>query len=480
MHSLCDSVVLYASFAAAQDEVKSIIYSGAPENRIDVVFMGDGYTVQERDLFFSDISRLVNDMWSATTFAAVLPLFNVWAVYRPSVESGIGTGGKPRNTAFGLYRDGTELRGIYPSKPKDIREACKAVGAYACDYPSVIGNDPYYGGLGGEFVIGTSSETSGTIVLRHEMGHNLVNVGEEYDNGQVYDGVNSSPSLDDIKWTEWLTEDQIVEQKQITIVKDYAWTDLAKGPYKISFKSNGNYNRWMLKVSTSGFPDQGSLIVTLDGSRLDWNSTGNYDRSFTEWSSDKGLAAGWHELVFKEAYPAQVGKPIHQLCSVDMHEYAAEPEFHMDNSYIGAFPTYDIKGQVTYRPTNEGCLMRNMSQHEFCSVCKQGLWTNLLKRISLIDELKQDCNSTQIQAHLKTIQLGQFREKPVDGLEESLHCQWFQGNELKEELNDNFDPVLDAVAGEEWHVIVSLSSSQIRRDKKGVTQSRLDFVTCKQ
>jgi hypothetical protein len=50
-----------------------------------------------------------------------------------------------------------------------------------CDYPSIIGNDPFYGGLGGEFVIATESETSGTIVLRHEMGHNFISVGEEYD-----------------------------------------------------------------------------------------------------------------------------------------------------------------------------------------------------------------------------------------------------------------------------------------------------------
>ena len=43
-----------------------------------------------------------------------------------------------------------------------------------------------YGGLGGQFVIGTKSATTGTVVLRHEMGHNFINVGEEYDGGNVY------------------------------------------------------------------------------------------------------------------------------------------------------------------------------------------------------------------------------------------------------------------------------------------------------
>lgn len=150
-----------------------------------MVMMGDGYTDQEEAKFEQDMKRLVADMFASTTFASALPLFNIWGLFRPSKESGIGRGGRPKDTAFGLYRDGSELRGIYPSKAGAARSACRAMGASKCDYPSIIANDDYYGGLGGEFVIGTRSETSGTVVLRHEMGHNLINVGEEYDNGQV-------------------------------------------------------------------------------------------------------------------------------------------------------------------------------------------------------------------------------------------------------------------------------------------------------
>ena len=75
---------------------------------------------------------------------------------------------------FGLYRDGTELRGIYCSKPQNARDACRLTGPHSCDFPTLIGNDAYYGGLGGEFTISTKSKTSGSVVLRHEMGHNFV------------------------------------------------------------------------------------------------------------------------------------------------------------------------------------------------------------------------------------------------------------------------------------------------------------------
>ena len=141
-------------------------------------------------------------------------------------------GGVPKNTTFGLYRDGTELRGIYPSKPAQLRAICKLTGKFACDYPSVIANDDFYGGLGGEFVISTRwvvghsyairSKTSGTVVLRHEMGHNFVVVGEEYDGGDVYSGVNAWPKLDGIPWKHWLTfPHHIREERAVQRVQEY-------------------------------------------------------------------------------------------------------------------------------------------------------------------------------------------------------------------------------------------------------------------
>ncbi|KAJ3267888.1 hypothetical protein HDU76_011566, partial [Blyttiomyces sp. JEL0837] len=211
-----------------QEDIRKIIDSGPAKNRIDVVFMGDGYTIDERDKFFADMERLTNDMWVGKTFASTRPLFNVWAVFKASHESGIGVGGKPKNTAFGLYRDGTELRGVYCSKPFSARAACLSTGLYACDFPTLIGNDDYYGGLGGEFTISTRSETSGTIVLRHELGHNFISVGEEYDGGYVYSGCNADHSLHNIKWKHWLTDKgpKATEEKNVLRVQDYSWYDL--------------------------------------------------------------------------------------------------------------------------------------------------------------------------------------------------------------------------------------------------------------
>jgi hypothetical protein len=353
--------------AQSNTEIIPIISNGDPKNRIDVVFMGDGYTLEQRDMFESDIRRLVQDMWSGSTFESFLPLFNVWGIFVPSKESGIGIGGRPKNTAFGLYRDGTELRGIYTSKARDARNICKLTGAMACDYPSLIGNDPYYGGLGGEFVIATKSDTSGTIVLRHEMGHNFVGVGEEYDGGSVYSGVNAARSLNSLGWKEWLTEPVVREEVAAILIQDYSWYNLAKGEYILRFSSSGTASSWKLQISVSGMEVNGALNIHLDGQQLNWTSAGSLDRTFYEWESQVGLSKGFHELVFEQALPlASPSSPIRQLCSVSMHEYAKDPLFRKDNAFIGAYPTWDINGRKSYRPTNEGCLMRNMLIPSFC------------------------------------------------------------------------------------------------------------------
>ncbi|KAJ3002331.1 hypothetical protein HKX48_002376, partial [Thoreauomyces humboldtii] len=473
-------------------EVEEILHSGPSTNRIDVVFMGDGYTSSDRDLFYEDIRRLVDDMWNGDTFATVLPLFNVWAVFAPSKDSGIGVGGRPKDTPFGLYRDGTELRGIYCSKPQVARQACRLTGPGACDFPSLIANDDYYGGLGGEFVISTRSNTSGTVVLRHEIGHNFIVVGEEYDGGQVYSGPNSDRRLENIKWGRWLTDEDLKEQRSVVRVQDYAWYDLAKGKYSIGFDSDGQFSKWVLKISASGVEVDDAMEVRLDGKTLEWTTLGLLDRGFYEWSDlEHGFTAGHHTLEFSLGTPADRDAPIRQLCSVTMLEYGTDEDFHMDDAYISAYPTISLSGQKSYRPTNEGCLMRNMQQSTFCSVCNEGLWISLMSRLDLIESVESTCakSGSTPRVTIVPLPLAQFR-KPVDlGREvEAFTVRWYtlpqqsvqaapltvQTREAApwthvRRLDDQF--VADVEPGP-WKVEVSFLTEKVRNDEDGVLDAQ--------
>lgn len=54
---------------AADPEVRKIVDGGDQGNRIDVVFMGDGYTASEKEKFFSDMERLTQEMFEGKHLA---------------------------------------------------------------------------------------------------------------------------------------------------------------------------------------------------------------------------------------------------------------------------------------------------------------------------------------------------------------------------------------------------------------------------
>jgi hypothetical protein len=465
--------------------IKKLVDSGDPKNRIDVVLMGDGYTTNDETKFFEDMQRLTHDMFTGDTFAQYLPLFNIWGVFVPSKDQGIGVGGRSKNTPFGLYRDGTELRGIYCSNPSAARKVCQKVGQYACDFPSLIGNDDFYGGLGGEFTISTRSPTSATIVLRHEMGHNFGQVGEEYDGGQVYSGANSISSLSSITWKHWLTNpNQIREEKMAVTFTDHMWYDLKKGPYKIPFKTDGSYKRWMLSLSASGVDTNDSLNIILDGKPLEWKTNGVKDRTFYTWNSTEGLSAGKHEIIVKSGDNNFDGPIMKQLCHLDLMEYGDENEFQMNNEeVISAYPTWNSFGRKKYRPTNEKCLMRNMLSTKFCNVCYENMWLKFMERLEFIDEVVVIGS----KVNLKLIPLGQLRSPIINTRTEQESIQeqekytvnWSKNDQEEIQFKDQFQVDLaKSTLGTkgEWKVLVKLETPSVRYDPKKYMQSVKTFT----
>eukprot|EP01065_Artemidia_motanka_P032375 TRINITY_DN39389_c0_g1_i1.p1 TRINITY_DN39389_c0_g1~~TRINITY_DN39389_c0_g1_i1.p1 ORF type:complete len:614 (+),score=242.13 TRINITY_DN39389_c0_g1_i1:68-1843(+) len=461
-------------------EIRRIVGSGDSANRIDVVLMGDGYTMAERAKFFDDMQRLTDDMFTDITFQSFLPVFNIWAIHVPSQESGIGTHSTPKNTPFRLYRQGTQLRGVYTGNAQAARDTCKL--ADACDFPSIIANDDYYGGLGGEFVIGTRSKTTGTVVLRHEMGHNFVDVGEEYDDGNVYRGVNSErvSNIDDLKWAAWLTEPEkpVVRQRAVQRLGEYPWVDLADGKQKLTFTSDGAYSKWFLRFTVSGCPEQGSLRVYLDGKELNWAPNHpdgaeqpdgtTLDRQFyTYGDMNSGFSAGSHTLEFESGFAPPAGRPIRQLCSLSLNEYGSEAEFKMeDKNYVGAYPTWDVFGRETLRPVNELCLMRNMSSPHFCPVCKEGMWRQFFARMSAIDDITAAKTGSNVEITLTPVALGQFRTaKAPEGVSDSLEVTWTLDGKEKPEMDGRFQFTLPAAdAAGRWEATVKYSTTEVRAD----------------
>jgi hypothetical protein len=406
----------------------------------------------------------------------VLPLMNFWAGFSASAESGIGVGGQPKDTVYGLYRDGTELRGVYYVKPDVARAACQSTDA--CDYPILLGNDPYYGGLGGTFTVVTSSPGNGPAVLRHELGHSIIGVGEEYDGGQVYRGVNSGRTPSTVPWKNWYTNPagEPKAQRSNMPIQAYPWTLLntTRG-WSNRFNSAGTYDNYLVQFSISGVLASTDLRVELDGKDLGWevNPVIGLDRFIYNMKFDEALSAGSHELKFTLLNEELQGTA--QLCNLEILEYGEADEFNFAPEFHGSYPTYSATNQTTYRPTNDMCLMRSMYSVDFCDACIEGLWLSLLNPLSLIDNVTQVAQTDGFtNVTLDLLPVAQFRDVPRET--ESYSVQWF--NAADDSLLDEFTNKTTALVSQELaevEVVVRFSSAQIRSEGNGVLVERETF-----
>ncbi|KAK4687763.1 hypothetical protein P7C73_g2354, partial [Tremellales sp. Uapishka_1] len=339
--------------------------SGPSMARVNLMFFSDGCasspsffpaepydvlgsdTPDEEAKFLSDASALTRDIVSESgPMAHVSHLLNVYAVFVPSNTSGIGTYDQPLpGAAFGLYRPGPELRGVYVQEEKRARAACRywrgkeGEGA-GCDQPILLGNDGLYGGLGGEFTVITASEKNGALVLRHELGHSLIDVGEEYEGGYSYFGANSDKvkSLHSLKWSEFLSDPQGIRIEDVKVpFQAYPWHNLTSSSYTVSFNSTSldpaSYPTARLRTSLSSIPFPSHVNLTLNAKSVDLHPAfpdswaGSLDRRWIEIPLPAGLPPGENTIsveLTQEGREAKEGQGGKMITSLEIAEYGGD------------------------------------------------------------------------------------------------------------------------------------------------------------
>jgi hypothetical protein len=444
-------------------EVRTLVSQGPSRNRIDLPIVGDGYTLEEKERFFEDAQRITNDLFQGQTFSSYLPLFNVHAVFVPSRDSGITDGSDRRDTALGLYRNPPgSKRAVMPGNTRTIDRAIRL--APDSDYPILLANDDYYGGLGGKYAITTRSYDSGSMVLRHELGHNFGDVGEEYDGGFVYRGANFSRTTN-VSWSHWVDAGKTSVNYARFLNGSYVWENLKEGPVRVEFEfpaptQNGSYQLRTI-ISSVGWATPEDVHAYLNGQRVQLNGVFTTDRSFFEIVPDSSLAPGPHVLQFKENI--HDGDNVLAFAQI----YALEPNYDKSPAKVGAFNSFNSsQHHVGYRPTDTACLMKDMRSTEFCSVDKENMWLRFLSRVSLIDDLEVE----RIGSGVSRVSL---QMPPLENLE----VRWYRLNEWNEKRHLAKRDSLQSWETDElgrYRVEVVFRSPEIRKESAGVRATR-DF-----
>ena len=175
----CSAIPLFP-----QPRYITIQRTGPSSDKVDLVFLAEGYTASEARLFEEHVRHLIDQTFLGpdSAFGGYQPLFNIFAVFVPSSNSGIPHRAQHGRTAFGTHREGNTLRSILPTAGtyplanqlcRDSTSPWRRGGDADCDFAVILANDRFYGGLGDRIAIISSSPTSGAFALRHELGHNF-------------------------------------------------------------------------------------------------------------------------------------------------------------------------------------------------------------------------------------------------------------------------------------------------------------------
>lgn len=215
--------------AVGADEVVFLPgYYNGPSNRINIAFLGDGYTQSDIDngTYSSHVQNMVDHLFKPgmgeDVFVRYQKFFNVFQVNVVSDQAGAGYGNVPNNTALGAVynwqNQGDNL--LYIDESKANAHLNSSLGGMKTQIRFVAVNDTRYGGGGGNYTTFAGGNANAWKIGLHELGHSFGNLADEYDvppfNQAPYTGAerpeanltknwdpNDPNRVNNLKWRRW-------------------------------------------------------------------------------------------------------------------------------------------------------------------------------------------------------------------------------------------------------------------------------------
>ncbi len=162
-------------------KITKSLYNGDPHQKVDVVILGEGYTINEENKFGDDLKRFTAIFFNQEPYKSNKDKFNVYGVFKPSLDSGIS---EPR---AGIYKNTTlsttfnsmgSERYILTEDNKSMRDLAAYV-PYDAIY--IMINHSRYGGGGiyNLFCTFTVENQWFKYLFLHEFGHSFAGLADE-------------------------------------------------------------------------------------------------------------------------------------------------------------------------------------------------------------------------------------------------------------------------------------------------------------
>lgn len=161
--------------------------NGPLENKVDLLFVAEGYRPAEMEKFKKDAARFTEYLFEYEPFRTRRDDFNIWILPLVSEDSGPDI---PRFDVWNKTVLGSSFDTFYTDRyltVPDQRPLAKAVSGAPFDAIFVIVNAKTYGGGGiyNYYGLGTSDNALSKEVFVHEFGHSFAGLADEYYNSEV-------------------------------------------------------------------------------------------------------------------------------------------------------------------------------------------------------------------------------------------------------------------------------------------------------
>lgn len=222
-----------------------IIKNGTPEDCIDVIILGEGYTKNELDTFYIDAQKACENILSYEPFKSFKNKFNFIAVASESKDSGVSTPGKGiwKNTIFNSH-----FNTFYSDRyltTRQVKAIHNVIAGIPYEHIIILANTKKYGGGGiyNAFTLTTAHHESFLPVVVHEFGHSFAGLADEYFYEQ--DVFSDTYPFDVEPWEQNITTLVNFEEKWKDMLPDnipIPTTPNSKEPYKIGVYEGGGYS----------------------------------------------------------------------------------------------------------------------------------------------------------------------------------------------------------------------------------------------
>ena len=128
--------------------------------------------------------------------------------------------------------------------------------------------------------------------------------------------------------------------------------------------------------------------------------------------------------------------------------------------------------------------MRDVRVPTFCNVCIEGLWLSLLRKIKLIDDIRENCQrigslnearSWRRTLELSLLPLAQFRQDPVPH-KESYAIQWTKDGKALDYFANRTRIEIDDTSMGTYTAEVKFATDEVRMDRDGVMVSTSTYA----